>query len=50
MMKLSGGERSKILFAMLGQKSSNWLILDEPTNHLDYDTREALELAIRNYE
>lgn len=50
MSMLSGGERSKILFSILGQKPSNFLILDEPTNHLDYDSREALELALRKYE
>jgi len=39
--ELSGGQTSKLLFCILGQKSSNFLILDEPTNHLDYDTRES---------
>lgn len=47
---LSGWERSKLLFAILWQKESNLLILDEPTNHLDYDTREAIELALKKYE
>lgn len=45
----SGGQISKILFAMLGLRSSNLLVLDEPTNHLDYDSREALEEALRTY-
>ena len=45
----SGGQISKILFAILGQKSSNLLILDEPTNHLDYEARESLELSLRKY-
>ena len=45
----SGGQISKILFAILGQKPANLLILDEPTNHLDYDTREALERSLRKY-
>ncbi len=47
---LSGGQTSKLLFAILGQKSSNLLIFDEPTNHLDYDTRESLEDALQKYE
>ena len=47
--ELSGWERSKILFAILWQKEFNLLILDEPTNHLDYDTRESLELALKNF-
>lgn len=46
---LSGGERSRLLFALLGQRESNILIFDEPTNHLDYDTRESLEKALREY-
>ena len=48
--QFSGGQTSKLLFAILGQKSSNLLILDEPTNHLDYDTRESLEECLKNYE
>ena len=47
---LSGGQTSKLLFCILWQKSSNFLILDEPTNHLDYDTRESLEFALKKYE
>lgn len=47
---LSWGERSRLLFAILNQKSYHLLILDEPTNHLDYDTREALEQALHKYE
>ncbi len=47
---LSGGQISKILFAILWQKESNFLIFDEPTNHLDYDSRESLEKAISNYK
>ncbi len=48
--ELSGGQTSKLLFAILGQKKSNLLIFDEPTNHLDYDTRESLESSLKNYD
>ena len=47
--KLSGGQQSKLLFAIIGQKRANLLVLDEPTNHLDYEAREALEEALEEY-
>ncbi|MCP4523978.1 MAG: ABC-F family ATP-binding cassette domain-containing protein [Candidatus Gracilibacteria bacterium] len=47
--KLSGGQISKLLFAIIGQKQCNLLILDEPTNHLDYDTRESLEASLKDF-
>lgn len=50
MFAFSGGQVSKILFAIIGQIPSNLLILDEPTNHLDYDSREALEYSLRGYK
>lgn len=46
---LSGWQLSKLNFAILWQKEYDLLILDEPTNHLDYDTREALETALKEY-
>lgn len=46
---LSWWQISKILFAILWQKDSNFLIFDEPTNHLDYDTKESLERSISKY-
>ena len=46
---LSGGETSRVLFAIIGQSDSHILILDEPTNHLDYDSRESLEKALLSY-
>ncbi len=46
----SGGQVSKILFAIIGQKPANVLVLDEPTNHLDYDARESLEKSLRHYK
>ncbi len=48
--ELSGGQITRLHFAILGQKETNFLILDEPTNHLDYDSREALEFALKKYE
>ncbi len=46
---LSWWQISKVLFAILWQKESNFLIFDEPTNHLDYDSRESLERSISKY-
>ncbi|MDD2487125.1 MAG: ABC-F family ATP-binding cassette domain-containing protein [Candidatus Gracilibacteria bacterium] len=48
--EFSGGQISKILFAILGQKDCNFLVLDEPTNHLDYDFREALEKELLKFK
>lgn len=47
---LSGGQTSKLLFALLWQSDCTLLILDEPTNHLDYDTREALEESLTDFK
>ncbi len=47
---LSGWQTTRLHFAILWQKETNFLILDEPTNHLDYDSREALEFALKNYK
>lgn len=47
---LSGWQITKLHFAILGQLETNFLILDEPTNHLDYDSREALEQSLKNYQ
>lgn len=46
---LSGGQISKLLFAIIWQRECTLLILDEPTNHLDYDTKESLEECLRNF-
>lgn len=46
---LSGGQISKIMFALLWQKECSLLVLDEPTNHLDYDTRESLEQSLIDF-
>jgi ATP-binding cassette subfamily F protein uup len=46
---LSGGERNRLLLAMLFAKPSNLLIMDEPTNDLDAETLELLEDQLLNY-
>jgi ATP-binding cassette subfamily F protein 3 len=47
---LSGGEKARLLFALASFYAPHILVLDEPTNHLDVDSREALILAINDYE
>jgi ATP-binding cassette subfamily F protein 3 len=47
---LSGGEKARLLFALASFRAPHVLVLDEPTNHLDVDSREALILAINDYE
>ena len=47
--ELSGGEASRLRFALLSLQSSNLLVLDEPTNHLDKNSKEALFKAIEEY-
>lgn len=48
--EMSGANRAKIVLCIIAFERSNVLVLDEPTNHLDYKAKEALELALREYE
>jgi ATP-binding cassette, subfamily F, member 3 len=47
---LSGGEKARLLFMLATFHGPHVLILDEPTNHLDVDSREALIMAINDFE
>jgi len=47
---LSGGEKARLLFALMSREEPHVMLLDEPTNHLDVDAREALIQAINTYE
>ena len=46
----SGGERARLVLALLVYERPNLLLLDEPTNHLDMEMRQALTLALQDYE
>lgn len=46
----SGGEKARLALAAVAWQTPNLLILDEPTNHLDIDMREALTLALQNFD
>jgi ATP-binding cassette subfamily F protein 3 len=47
---LSGGEKARLLFALMSREAPHVLLLDEPTNHLDVDSRQALVQAINAFE
>jgi len=46
----SGGEKARLVLAMIVFRRPNLLLLDEPTNHLDLEMRLALNLALQGYE
>lgn len=48
--ELSGGEKSRLIFAEMFQSCPNFMILDEPTNHMDIQAREMLESTFRAYQ
>ncbi|HEX7047777.1 MAG TPA: ATP-binding cassette domain-containing protein [Gammaproteobacteria bacterium] len=46
----SGGEKARLVLALLTWQAPNILLLDEPTNHLDLDMRHALTMALQGFE
>ncbi|MEW6446212.1 MAG: ATP-binding cassette domain-containing protein [Pseudomonadota bacterium] len=46
----SGGEKARLVLALLVFQRPNLLLLDEPTNHLDLDMRDALAMALQDFE
>jgi ATP-binding cassette, subfamily F, member 3 len=47
---MSGGEKARLVLCMMVWQRPNLLLLDEPTNHLDLATREALSVALNEFE
>src|SRR6202034_2604245 len=46
---LSGGEKARLMLAIVTFRRPNLLLLDEPTNHLDLEMRQALAVALQDY-
>ncbi|MDO3388677.1 ATP-binding cassette domain-containing protein [Gilvimarinus sp. SDUM040013] len=46
----SGGEKARLALALIAWQEPNVLLLDEPTNHLDLEMRQALTMALQDYE
>ena len=47
---MSGGEKARLVLALIVYQKPNLLLLDEPTNHLDLEMRHALNLALQGFE
>jgi ATP-binding cassette subfamily F protein 2 len=50
MEKLSGGQKSRVVFCYLAMQKPDMLLLDEPTNHLDMETIDSLSDAINEFK
>lgn len=46
----SGGEKARLVLAIIVYQQPNFLLLDEPTNHLDIGVREALTVALQSFQ
>ncbi len=46
----SGGEKARLSLALMIYQQPNLIILDEPTNHLDMETRDALDMALQEFD
>ena len=50
MRVLSGGEKARLVMALMLYDPPNFLVLDEPTNHLDIDTKKMLVDKLGDFE